>query len=192
MAFQSPTRSPGRHPESLRALAHPLRLEILEQLASSGPMTASGLGARLHQSAANCSWHLRKPAEHGFVTEAGGGGGRARPWQVVPATLAEGGAPPREPSDTRARELLAQVLVDREVALFGANRARDGDPPWDDLQRATQAVVWLTLTEAQGLAADLTDLIVRYGVRGEGAARSTGSRAVRLLTLTSVDAASER
>ena len=36
-------------------------------------MTASQAAARLDESPSNCSWHLRKLAEHGFVREARGG-----------------------------------------------------------------------------------------------------------------------
>ena len=44
-------------------------------------MTATELADRLDESPANCSWHLRKLAEHGFIEEAAGGTGRQRPWQ---------------------------------------------------------------------------------------------------------------
>lgn len=57
-------------PTDLRALAHPVRMSILEQLIVFGPLTASELATRIDESPANCSWHLRKLAEHGFVEEA--------------------------------------------------------------------------------------------------------------------------
>ena len=38
-------------------------------------MTASQLADRLDESPANCSWHLRKLAEHDFIEEAEGGTG---------------------------------------------------------------------------------------------------------------------
>ena len=61
-----------RDPRALSALAHPVRLGIIELLATEGPMTASGLADRLDESPANCSWHLRKLAEHEFIEEAEG------------------------------------------------------------------------------------------------------------------------
>src|SRR5258705_10560118 len=67
----------------LRALAHPVRIRLLEELALTGPMTATELAARVGESAANCSWHLRQLARYGYVEEAGGGAGRRRPWRVV-------------------------------------------------------------------------------------------------------------
>jgi len=69
-------------PRELQALAHPVRMAIIEQLSISGPLTATELADRLDETPANCSWHLRKLAKFGFVEEAEGGTGRQRPWQV--------------------------------------------------------------------------------------------------------------
>jgi DNA-binding transcriptional ArsR family regulator len=70
-------------PVALKALAHPVRLALLELLATEGALTASQAAVRIGQSPSNCSWHLRKLAEHGFVRETRGRTGRDRPWQVV-------------------------------------------------------------------------------------------------------------
>ena len=67
----------------LKALSHPLRIDIIEQLGVRGPLTASELGEALGESPANCSWHLRKLAEHAFVEETHDGHGRRRPWRLV-------------------------------------------------------------------------------------------------------------
>jgi DNA-binding transcriptional ArsR family regulator len=128
----------GRHgPQALRALAHPLRLDILERLTVHGPMTATDLGTALAESPANCSWHLRKLAEHGLVEPSGDGQGRSRPWRV---TASVGGSAAGTAPHDRVQQLLAQVLIDREVARFGANRAQAAGDAWDDVQVANQAV----------------------------------------------------
>ena len=61
----------------MRALSHPVRLELLELLATHGPLTASEAATLLDQTPANVSWHFRKLAEHGFVRQTRGGGGFA-------------------------------------------------------------------------------------------------------------------
>ena len=71
------------HPRELAALAHPVRIGILELLSIEGPQTATDLAERLGESPANCSWHLRKLAEFDFVQETGDGRGRRRPWRVT-------------------------------------------------------------------------------------------------------------
>ena len=64
----------------LRALAHPLRVRMLDLLREDGPATASGLGQRLGESSGTTSWHLRQLAEHGFVEEDTGRGNRRERW----------------------------------------------------------------------------------------------------------------
>src|SRR4051794_34065627 len=95
---QGPSYRRLSDPRELQALAHPVRLGIMELLTVAGPLTATELADRLDETPANCSWHLRKLAEHAFVEEAGGGIGRQRPWRGGPGRLArgEGGATPRE------------------------------------------------------------------------------------------------
>ena len=186
MPFDSRLQPGHPRPEALRALAHPLRLEILDRLAAHGPMTASRLGEGLGESAANCSWHLRKLAEAGYVTSAPGGEGRSRPWQVAarPAVAAA----PSGPADERVQQLLAQVLIDREVARFAANRSRGESGAWEDVTVATEAVLWLDAQEAQRLAAELAEVLTRYRRDNrDGQGRPPDARQVRSLTLLSVD-----
>ncbi|TWV41312.1 helix-turn-helix domain-containing protein [Streptomyces misionensis] len=69
---------------SLRGLAHPLRMQLLEALRLHGPATASQLGERLGESSGATSYHLRQLADHGFVEDAPERGkGRERWWRAV-------------------------------------------------------------------------------------------------------------
>src|SRR4051794_8216025 len=71
-------------PQAIRALAHPLRLDLLELLAATGPATAAHCGRILDVPQANCSFHLRQLAKYGFVEEAGHGEDRReRRWQIA-------------------------------------------------------------------------------------------------------------
>src|ERR1700748_1596009 len=77
---------PVRHitdARTLRALAHPVRIALLEALALGGAMTATQVGEQIGESPTTCSFHLRQLAKYGFVEEAGGGKGRARPWRMT-------------------------------------------------------------------------------------------------------------
>ena len=49
--------------DEMRALAHPLRLRLLELLGAEGAFTASEAARRLDETPANVSWHLRTLAE---------------------------------------------------------------------------------------------------------------------------------
>ncbi|MCU7824921.1 ArsR/SmtB family transcription factor [Kitasatospora sp. DSM 101779] len=65
---------------SLRALAHPLRVRILDALSAEGPATSARLSERLGESTGTISWHLRLLAEHGFIEEDTGRGTRRERW----------------------------------------------------------------------------------------------------------------
>ncbi|WP_432150540.1 ArsR/SmtB family transcription factor [Streptomyces sp. bgisy029] len=69
---------------TLRTLAHPLRIRLLNSLREFGPATASGLGERLGESSGATSYHLRQLAESGLVEDAPElGKGRERWWRSV-------------------------------------------------------------------------------------------------------------
>jgi len=55
---------------SLRAIAHPLRLELLGRLRMLGPATASALGRDLGESSGLTSYHLRQLERFGFIEPA--------------------------------------------------------------------------------------------------------------------------
>jgi len=89
-----PADSPAQKPElpetrqvtdarTMRALSHPVRIAILEVLSLEGPLTATEVGERIGETPTTCSFHLRQLAKYGFVEEAGGGKGRARPWRMT-------------------------------------------------------------------------------------------------------------
>ncbi|MGW3496942.1 ArsR/SmtB family transcription factor [Streptomyces sp. NPDC001020] len=69
---------------SLRGLAHPLRMRLLDALRFGGPATASQLAQKLGESSGATSYHLRQLAAHGFVEDAPEHGkGRERWWKAV-------------------------------------------------------------------------------------------------------------
>ncbi|MCA1711105.1 MAG: helix-turn-helix domain-containing protein [Actinobacteria bacterium] len=71
-------------PTSLRALAHPLRVQLLGLLRADGPSTATALGARTGESSGTTSYHLRQLAGAGLVAdETGRGNGRERWWRAA-------------------------------------------------------------------------------------------------------------
>src|ERR1700761_5397400 len=71
---------------TMRALAHPTRLALLNLLGREGELTASRAAELLDDSPGNMSWHLQTLAKYGFVEETGEGKGRSRPWRVISHT----------------------------------------------------------------------------------------------------------
>jgi DNA-binding transcriptional ArsR family regulator len=148
-------------PLAMRAVAHPVRLGIMEQLAVHGPMTATELADRLDETPSNCSWHLRKLAEHGFIEEATGSTGRKRPWQVVTQGM-RWGEVDESPELARASEALSELMIEREVARLARSRARvRGDAPaWQEASNITQSMMWLTAEELNEVNLAARDLLI--------------------------------
>lgn len=73
---------------SLKALAHPLRVQILEMLSRYGAQTACGLADLLGESSGATSYHLRQLAKFDFVREVEGKGtARERWWERPPGAI---------------------------------------------------------------------------------------------------------
>lgn len=112
---------------AVRALAHPLRLELLDLLRFEGPSTATRLAARVGESSGSTSYHLRLLAKYGYIQEAPARGGRERWWAYRERRVTLPDAD--EPSD---RELLAELLSREAHALDRYLAGRPRPREWDD------------------------------------------------------------
>ena len=169
----------------LRALAHPLRLAILEELTLDGPFTASQLAPRVGASPSLCSFHLRHLAAHGFVREAPRPGGRARPWEVASDGLHL--EPEGSQDERRAGEVLHRVLVERWLTRYGTWRETESDyaEEWRTAAVHDQYGYWLTPAELGELRQRIEDLIrpLHRERRADPASRPAGALPVELLLL---------
>src|SRR5262245_62610796 len=164
---QGPSYRRLSDPRELQALAHPVRLGIMELLTVSGPLTATELADRLDETPANCSWHLRKLAEHAFVEEAGGGIGRQRPWRVRSIGLAWDDVE-ATPGELRAGRALEEMLLQRQVSRYQLARTQlleDGELEWAEAAANTQHASWLTAEELDALNLEIRAVLERYADR---------------------------
>jgi len=74
-------------PKALRALAHPLRWQLMEIVSRAGTATATQCATATGESVANCSYHLNLLAKYNYVEKAQGGQGREKPWRVVDTAM---------------------------------------------------------------------------------------------------------
>lgn len=188
MVEEDPTLRQLRDPRELRALAHPLRMSIVEQLTVHGPATATELSDLLDESPANCSWHLRKLAEHGFVEEAASGAGRRRPWQMASIGFTSG-VDDMSHEEAQAQMALTEMWLDRQVDRHRAVRRAttfDNDDGFAREAVTTQeTAVWVTEDEMTELKQDIWDLFQRHRDRIEDVtARPDGARLVELVLFT--------
>jgi hypothetical protein len=154
-----------RDPKMMRALAHPLRVALLEAIsqADTRTLTATEASELLGESPANCAFHLRTLAKYGFLEEAGGGRGRERPWRLRYRTLEL--APPGLDDETRlAAEAAGSIWFDRWMARARSRLLRTLGHPveWQEATIGSQRALYLTAQEAKDLSEAMHRLLEPY------------------------------
>ena len=148
---------------TLRAIAHPVRIALLEALLHGGAQTATEAGERIGESPTTCSFHLRQLAKYGFVEEAGGGQGRARPWRLTSIGMSlapASGDPEAEVASQAALRLFRQ----RQLARYDTWLATRGayPAPWRDAAADSEYVFYLTSDELNQMNAELHAVLMRW------------------------------
>jgi predicted ArsR family transcriptional regulator len=149
---------------------------IIELLTVEGPMTATELADRLDESPANCSWHLRKLAEHDFIEEAAGGTGRQRPWQMRHVGMSWAEDDDVTGDELRAGHALSRMLLERWVDRFLEASEREESGVWRESSKLTQQVAWLTPEELADVTGRLQEVASTYADRIGTGQRPEGSR----------------
>jgi DNA-binding transcriptional ArsR family regulator len=154
------TRRRITEPAALRALAHPVRLELIDYLMAQGPATASVCARAVGDTPSNCSYHLRTLAKAGLVEEAVSDDGRERPWRALMTGFdadVEGELTPE------AAELLA-LQLQRDQRMVREHLARRDDLPkrWRNADVYSTYTLRLDPGELRDLTAKLDALIRPY------------------------------
>lgn len=168
----------------MRALAHPVRITLLELLTFHGPMTATQAAEHVDESPSNCSFHLRQLAKYGLVEEAGdvAAAGRARPWRITQVGITTGPAGKDRDLDAAA-EVLTDVVIQRATERHRQWQRRPEDE-WADIAGVSQTIWWVTQEEAEGLSEEIAALVSRYRERlAQRGERPAGARPVEFLAL---------
>jgi DNA-binding transcriptional ArsR family regulator len=170
--------------QTMRALAHPVRIALLETLSLGDPMTATELGEQIGESPTTCSFHLRQLAKYGFVEEAGGGKGRARPWRVTWMALHFTSA-----SDNAEYEIaagaLSRLVRERQLDRYRTWVETRATYPrqWRKAATDSEYLFYLTAGELEQLNEELnSQLMLRFRDRiTDPSLRPPGSAPVELL-----------
>ncbi|MGC5167622.1 winged helix-turn-helix domain-containing protein [Luteimicrobium sp. DT211] len=153
-------------PAMLRALAHPLRIEILAILDEVGEATASEVAARTGQTVANCSFHLRSLEKAGYV-ERSEPRGREKPWR--PAHRKRKIEPdPDDAAAVRQSGVISAGYVQHEATRLSdfLTDPRPLPPEWVRAVTVTTAGLWVTAEEMEQLGDDVLALIEKFSGRG--------------------------
>ena len=152
-----------RDPKAMRAMAHPVRLQVLEILGEEGPLTATELGERIGESPANTSFHLRTLAKYGFVEEAERGKGRSRPWREVTGALVvreeelDGEARRAAVAMASAKRMVLLRLIERWAAeRFGYSKK------WQAVGFEMEFRTRMTADEVKKVGREIWDVLAPY------------------------------
>jgi len=172
---------------TLRALAHPIRLALLEALGRREPLNATEAAEIIGESPSACSFHFRMLAKYGLVEDAGGSTGRRRPWRrASPA----GFTFPAVSDDAQAglaADALSGVVWGRYLDRARGMLARRPvlAPEQEALTSAAQTVAYVSRPEAEEFMTELHALIGRYQNRlADQALRPAAAVPLELLLFT--------
>jgi DNA-binding transcriptional ArsR family regulator len=169
-------------PVAIRALAHPLRHDLLRVVGHLGRATTAQAARELGISHGLASHHLRQLAKYGFVEHVAGKDNQERPWRLVATSYTWAGAT-RTPKGSAAVDVLEQVAAERTLERFaGWQQRRSGWPEqWREHAGIGTSTVYLTQAEFMELGAAMDALVTRYVEErplDDVAARPPGSVAV--------------
>ena len=172
-------------PRAIRALAHPARLAVIDELYSGRELTATECAEIAGLSPSAMSYHLRSLEKVGIVERAeSSGDGRERPWRAAGSYLqvdsATGGA-----GELAASAALGSTVLRRTVELFDSYLARrSGEPPeWRDAAEASYGQMWLTAAEAKQISTEWIALVEKYRGRKDKANRPADARRMRMAVM---------
>jgi DNA-binding transcriptional ArsR family regulator len=171
-------RYPPLEPSRLKALAHPLRTQLLDALTAYGPATASALGERLGESSGATSYHLRQLEKADFVREdTTRGSGRERWWERIPQSISIDTTGLPEDSAERAASQMIEAEWERtrrrRLSDFVSRGERLLPREWWSAAGISSMNMWLTSEQLRALRDELSDVAERYkdryrGQTGEG------------------------
>ena len=147
-------------PRALRALAHPLRLALLDHLMSFGDQTAAQCAAAVGSTTSNCSYHLRALARVGLVEPGRSPDRREHPWRATATGLEFGPSDATaSPSSTAAAHAVDDLSLAQDEGLTRRARERHNDLPAAWRAAETYHNYALKLTPAE--LSDLIDQVDR-------------------------------
>ena len=145
-------------PHAIRALAHPARQRVIDELYNGQVLTATECAEIAGLTPSAMSYHLRALEKWGIIERAEEtADGRERPWRARATSLRidsqSGGA------GRLAGQAIMRTAVDRVLEQF---QELAEDDPWDDVSTMSRSRLWLTHEEALRFGKELNDLVDRY------------------------------
>ncbi|MFC4332266.1 ArsR/SmtB family transcription factor [Streptomyces andamanensis] len=159
---------------TLKAIAHPLRMQLYRALTIARTATASQLAEQVDEAVSLVSYHLRKLAEHGLIEQAEPqtADGRERWWQPASDGVSIhdedfSDAPEKAAAHTAASRLFFDQRADL-YRRFLDERVHWGSE-WSQAADSSEWLLKLTPQELAELSRRMYGLVREYEERGRAA-----------------------
>jgi len=175
-------------PKALRALAHPLRWQLIDLIGSEGTATATRCAEVLGESVASCSYHLGMLAKYGYIEEVPDRTGREKPWRLI-SERQELGSAGLDSEGQLASEAATEAFLDHEFARTRQRYRRTSLEPEQWRPALVGESVWLTEEDYAAAKQELFAVLERYRRDRDlldPSLRPPGSREARLFVAVSV------
>jgi DNA-binding transcriptional ArsR family regulator len=151
---------------ALGALAHPLRLRLLGMLRADGPATASRLAQRVRESSGVTSYHLRRLADVGLVTEDQDRGTRRERWwrSVHEATQWSDADFVGNPAAHQLSVSMRREIYRWQWRLLEQWLAEESewDRTWVDAAESSDSLLVMTPDSLRTMTAEIAAVVRRY------------------------------
>jgi DNA-binding MarR family transcriptional regulator len=169
-------------PIVIRALAHPLRNQLLGIVGRLGSATTAEAAQELGISHGLASHHLTQLEKYGFVEHVAGKDRRERPWRLVATSYSWSGAT-RTPDGSAAVDAVEQVQAEQALeGLVDWQQRRTGwSSTWREHAGIGTSTIYLTEAELAQVSTSIYALLRRYVEErplDDVASRPPGSTAV--------------
>ncbi len=150
---------------TVKVLAHPLRSRLLSALRLDGPATATVLARALETNSGATSYHLRKLAAVGLVTETDGGTGRERLWRAAHESHSLTARDVEDSPDARAAQSWLLGQYQRQYHAWAEDWLAHADGfslAWRDAAGSSDYALDLTADQLAALVGELDAVVQRY------------------------------
>ncbi|MBV7694929.1 transcriptional regulator [Streptomyces sp. TRM70350] len=159
---------------TLKALAHPLRMQLYRLLYVNRTATASQLADQVDEAVSLVSYHLRKLADHGLIEEAEpqSEDGRERWWQPASDGVSIRGEDFRDAPEKAAAHTAASRLIYAQRSEFYRrylDQRLHWGADWNSAAFDSEYASRLTAPELAELAQEMHALLKKYDEKGRAA-----------------------
>jgi len=165
-------------PKAIRALAHPARITVLNELLTERTRTATEFAEIIGLTPSAMSYHLRALERFGLIERApADGDGRERRWRRVPVGWRIESEQPAVTAPAEAALVAGFLDHQRREVLDYIEAAEEG--PWREAGALMRTVRWLTRAQVETISDQLREILDSYPDEGPG---EPGARPVAATT----------